>query len=253
MKLVLICLAAAGFLLLPDLADLRQFELPNRGLIGIPAVFLQYLTVFLHEMGHTITRWLFGYLAYPSFNFAKGGGMKADFKHSQILLGVIYAGFGLASFMVLAKRAYRLAGGMAVGGFVHVSLMFGQGHEAFIYYMGHGCELLVATYLIVHAARGEAVGGWIRQYLTLILGFYLMGKNVILSLGLGTGPARMREAYAKMEGVHVAGDFANIARLIGESVPTVALCSLGITVLCAGAVTFLAVYLPAHERLGSLK
>lgn len=253
MKLVFLCLAVAVFLLLPALSDLRQFPLPYRGLIGIPALFLEYITVFLHEMGHTISRWLFGYLAYPVFDFQRGGGMKADFRHSNILLGAIYAGMGLGFFLILAKRAFKIAGIMAVLCFVHISFMFGQGHEAFIYYMGHGCELLVASFLIVHAARGEAVGGWIRQYLTMIFGLYLMGKNVILSLGLGTGPARMREAYAKMDGVHVAGDFTRIAQLVAEDVQTVAMCSLAVTVLCAGVITFLAVYLPAHERLGNLK
>ena len=56
MRLLVLSLALALVFLLPALADLRQFELPYRGFIGIPAVVLEYTVVFLHEMGHTMTR-----------------------------------------------------------------------------------------------------------------------------------------------------------------------------------------------------
>jgi hypothetical protein len=87
----------------------------------------------------------------------------------------------------------------------------------------------------------------------MILGLYLMGKNVILALGLGTDSAAMREAYANLKGVHVGGDFTKIAKIFGETTQTVAFYSMGVTVLCAAVVIYLAVWLPAHERLGSIK
>lgn len=257
MRLLIVSLILALVLLLPALADLRQFTLPNRGLIGIPAVFLDYGVVVLHEMGHTITRWLFGYLVIPHFEFNQEfeqmAKAKVDFPQNGITVWAIYIAIVAAFFVALAKRHNKLAGGIATAFFVHAALNISPGHMAFIFYMGHGIELLAASYLIVHAARGEAVGGWIRQYLCMIIGLYLMGKNVILALGLGIGSAAMREAYAHQRGVHVGLDFMKIAKIFGETTQTVAFYSMGITVLVAAIIVYLAVWLPATERLGSIK
>ena len=164
MRLLVLSLAIALVFLLPALADLRQFELPYRGFIGIPAVLLEYPVVFLHEMGHTITRWAFGYLALPSFDFANGGGSKQDFRHSEILLYAVYALlFGAFITAIILKRAYRIAGIIAVTGCLHLALFYGQGHEGAINYMGHGCELLVATFLVIWTARGESISRAIWQ------------------------------------------------------------------------------------------
>lgn len=253
MRLIIISGILAGFLLLPALADLRQFDLPYRGLIGIPAVLLEYPVVVLHELGHFLTRLFFGYITLPDFDFEHGGGIGKDFKANNILLYAVWGAFLVGFFLFLLKREYRIALGISVLAGLHIAMAFAPGHAAMIYYMGHGAELLAASYLIVHAARGEAVGGVIRQYISMVLGLYLMGKNVILSLGLGIGPAVMRHAYAAQKGVHVAWDFRQIAEILDDSVKNIALYSLGVTCLCAAAVVFLAVYLPAHERLGSIK
>lgn len=251
MRLLLISLVLAGIFLLPALAEIGDFTVPFMGFIGIPATGLDYMAIFFHEIGHTITRWSFGYPAIPTFDFQHGGGMTYDFKRLMWLLIGVYAVIAGGFFWALLRRHYGLAALIAVAGGLHLALAFNRGHDVLAAYMGHGAELLVAAFCILRAARGETVGGAVEQYLNMVFGLFVVGRNLILCQGL-YGSARMRAGYAQQKGGHIAGDLDRIADIMDVKLQSVAMFSLGLALFIAAATLFLALWLPRHERLGDI-
>lgn len=251
MRLLLISIVLAAIFLLPALSVAFDFELPYKWVFNIPATGLDYMTVFFHEIGHTIAFWLFGFPAIPSFDFEYGGGMTYNLKRINAVLYVIYGATLLAFFWLLVKRHYNLAGAVVVAGALHMAVAFNTGHVVLITYMGHCTELLVATFCILRAARGETVGGIVEQYLNMIFGLYIMGHTIIMSWGIiGSDIARM--AYSMQKGGHTMGDLDRLAKILEVPVQSVGMFSMGFTLACAALVTVLAWWLPRAGRLGDL-
>src|SRR5208282_4888190 len=56
----------------------------------------------VHEMGHAIFGWLFGYPSFPAFDVLYGGGVTLHFNRSTSLLILVY--IGLAGLIYLYRR-----------------------------------------------------------------------------------------------------------------------------------------------------
>lgn len=251
MRLLLVSIALAGFFLLPALSVALDFELPYKQIIGIPATGLDYMAIFFHEIGHTLAFWLFGFPAIPSFDFEYGGGMTYNLKRMPMILYAVYGATALGFFWAMVKRHYGLAAVISIAGGLHLALAFNPGHRILITYMGHFTELLVASFCILRAARGETVGGIVEQYLNMVFGLFVMGRTLILSWGIvGSDIARM--AYSMQKGGHTMADLDRLAVILDVQVQSVGMFSLGFTLLCAGVVTALALWLPRTGRLGDL-
>lgn len=251
MRLLIISIVLAAIFLLPSLSVAFDFELPYKRFFDIPATGLDYMAVFFHEIGHTIAFWLFGFPAIPSFDFEYGGGMTYNLTRVPYILYAIYGAAALGFFWALVKRHYGLAAAVSIVCGLHLAVAFNTGHVVLITYMGHCAELLVATFCILRAARGETVGGIVEQYLNMVFGLYIMGHTLIMSWGIiGSDIARM--AYSMQKGGHTMADLDRLAKILDVPVQNIGMFSMGFTLACAALVTVLAWWLPRAGRLGDL-
>jgi hypothetical protein len=133
----------------------KQFGLDNEGwrslLIGLilAIVFynVQILTVAfsgfplaVHEVGHAITHWLFGRPAFPTIDFAYGGGIVIVMPQSPILVVLIYLAFvGLAYLMRKHPKVLILLGIITA---IYTYWLMTPINEMLGIGMGHGLEII---------------------------------------------------------------------------------------------------------------
>jgi len=73
---------------------------------------LHPLTTLVHELGHTVAGWLFGYPSIPSFDFVYGGGITPHGAHQIAIALAVAAGFAyLGYFFRGSPRLVALIGG----------------------------------------------------------------------------------------------------------------------------------------------
>ncbi len=251
MRLILVSLVICALCLLPALAPLMQFGVPYLGILRIPATFLDYIAVMVHELGHVILRWSYGYPALPALAFRDGGGVVYPFDRN---IWVLFAFYGVATAAFcwgMGRRIWWFAALVSILTGLHLILAFNYRHEALCNYMGHAAEVLLAVFCIVRAARGEKMGGWAEQYFNMVFGMYVMGRNIILCL-TACAVDVTQDADAQRGG-HILRDFDQIAAVAGTSVKHVALFGLAFTTLCALTAMAVAIFLPPRERLGTIK
>jgi len=186
---------------------------------------LSYLTILVHELGHTACSWLFGYPALPAFDFVYGGGFSVDFGRSTPLLVILT---GLLALGLFGLRRWPRA---FVAGLVVVALWVLAAvsplHEALILAMGHGAEAVFAGIFLYRAATGSATQ-WpeVERPLYAMVGFFIIIQGAFFALGLAADPAR-REIYGAAKGGGHMMDLSRLARdYLGTGLPLVALCFL---------------------------
>jgi hypothetical protein len=60
--------------------------------LGWMGAGLTYMSIFFHEIGHTVTAWFYGYPTVPMFDFEHGGGLAVWFSDSIFLIVVFIDG-----------------------------------------------------------------------------------------------------------------------------------------------------------------
>lgn len=166
------------------------------------------LMILVHEMGHCLFNWLFGYPSAPAFDFMYGGGLAIALSRSSLLLVVWYT--------LLAVAIYRFRHNLGavilllVLAVVHAALAFTSGHEVLILFMGHGTELLIAGLFLYRAVSGRSIVHRIERPLYAAVGFFIVFKDLVFSYRLISSPtARMEYEQAKGGGHWM--DFSRIA------------------------------------------
>ncbi|MDF3022846.1 MAG: hypothetical protein K0R10_207 [Alphaproteobacteria bacterium] len=251
MRLILVSLALCALCLLPALSPLLKFNVPFADILRIPATCLDYAAVLFHELGHVAFRWSYGYPALPALDFRHGGGVTYPFDRNIWILFAFYGVATAAFCWGIGKRVYWFAALVSIFTGLHLILAFNYRHEALCNYMGHATEVLVGVFCIIRAARAEKMGGWPEQYLNMIFGMYVMGRNIILTItAYGVDVAHDADAQT---GGHILRDFDQIAAVADMRVQTVALFGLAFTVICALTALAFAIFLPPRERLGTIK
>ena len=66
---------------------------------------LETFKTLVHEMGHAIFGWLFGYPSFPAFDVIWGGGVTVHTERSTVLCILIYAGFAGLFWVYRKNRA----------------------------------------------------------------------------------------------------------------------------------------------------
>lgn len=211
----------AAVLLLPGIADKMDWQLPLMGIIGIPAVGLDYIGTLFHETGHTLFLWLFGYPAVPTFDFNYGGGMTYSFTRSMPLLYMVYFLSLLGVVQLIRRQHYILAGVAAAFAAAHAAVAFNDVHEAVWLFMGQGTEMAVGAFCILRGIIGHDEYGAAERWLNMIFGFFISGKNAVMCWGLITDDVQ-RYAYEAQKGGHGMGDFSRIAEMFNAKIEIVA-------------------------------
>lgn len=163
----------------------------------------------VHEMGHAIFGWIFGYPSLPAFDLIWGGGVTVHVDQSTALLLLVYA---LLVGLIVIYRRNTAAVAVIVGVIaVHLFCTFTKYHSLLMVAMGHGTELLIGGLFIYRSLSGRAIIHLVERPLYSIIGFFLVFSNMALSYTLLTSWYE-RGVYATAKGGHMEMDFIRIAR-----------------------------------------
>lgn len=162
----------------------------------------------VHEMGHAILGWLFGYPSFPAFDVIWGGGVTLHTGRSIILSMLIYAGFA-GLFWVYRKNHATLIV-LAALVILYSVAAFTSIHSVLILFMGHGTELVIAGWFIYRSLSGRAVIHAAERPLYGIIGFFIVFSNISMAYKLLTN-VYYREDYLSAKGGDLDMDFSVIA------------------------------------------
>jgi len=142
---------------------------------GLTYIF-SYLAILVHETGHALAGWFFGYPSIPSFDFFYGGGVTIQSDRFIILTAVVLSLFAFLGYWV----RYNSFAVFAVAGFaaVYALLAFSRWHEMLIIALGHGTEFIIAGIFIYRAMSGSHIVQRLERPLYAFLGFFILIYNI---------------------------------------------------------------------------
>lgn len=181
-----------------------------------------YFVVLVHEMGHALAGWLFGYPSLPAFDFTYGGGVTTH--AGQQSRFIVFAVMSALAVLALAFRHNRwtLSLVIATAG-LYAALAFSTAHEAVIVAFGHGGELVFAFVFLQRAFTGSACSLPAERPLYAWLGFHVVLHNLAFAWGLATS-ALARQQYADAKGGGHWMDFSRLAHEhLGVSLEAIAI------------------------------
>jgi hypothetical protein len=166
------------------------------------------LTTLVHEMGHTLVGWVFGYPALPAFDLQYGGGVTATMPRSVLLLAVFYS---VMAFLVYTyrKNTFSLMFLCALLA-IHILLSVTKLHDVVFLMMGHGMELVIAGIFFYRALSGAAVVHSIERPLYSIISWFIVLSDFRFAYRLATS-AHVRRLYEQAKGGGHWMDFSRVA------------------------------------------
>ena len=196
--------------------------------VGFLEMLIGYMVVLVHEMGHALVGWFFGYPSIPAFDFTYGGGVTTHQEvQSLALVGIVLAGFAVLGWAFLRNPA-SLALSMTLAA-AYAALAFSDAHHVLIVAMGHGAELCFAAIFIQRALTGSACQLNVERPLYAWIGFHIVLVDIAFARGLATS-ALARQQYADAKGGGHWMDFSRLAHEhLGVSLESVA---IGFGLLC---------------------
>lgn len=179
-----------------------------------------FLASLVNEMGHSAVAWLFGMPAVPAISL-EGHAAAVHQEQSVFLALLVWAGLAAAAWRFLADRARWIALGIVVP--LYPALAFTRAGECLHLLAGHGGELAFATLALWKALDGGFTDSRLERGLYGTVGWYLVGKNVILCGGL-LFSSTSREAYAENGSFGLTNDMIRVAEdVLGCRLQSVAL------------------------------
>ncbi|MDA8016309.1 MAG: hypothetical protein MPN21_02575 [Thermoanaerobaculia bacterium] len=168
-----------------------------------------YLGILIHETGHTLTAWLFGYPAVPAFDFRYGGGVSIYQTRSSAVLLVLALGALWALWTAWQLPRWRRVVATVLG--LWVLLIVTPLHQMTILAMGHGFELMVAGLFLYKAASGRGFEIEAERPAYAFAGWFLVLFNARFAWRLVASPEQ-RQLYGAAKGGGHWMDFSVLAR-----------------------------------------
>ncbi|MDR3331973.1 MAG: hypothetical protein LBT08_05030 [Synergistaceae bacterium] len=192
-------------------------------------------TIVVHEFGHAVCAWATGYLALPTFDIVRGGGitMMSDSRSLIVFVPVILS----LAFATYKWYLYRGVSGLWVSAplwIIYALFSFsGPMWRFLINSSGHAGEIITGTaciYLGLSAARFHRP--LYEKIILFILGSHLLVNAVKFAISLSD--AGFVSGYVESEKVH---DFVRISNAMGLpysffSVALLVLVALGVAIDC---------------------
>jgi hypothetical protein len=179
-----------------------------------------FLASLVHEMGHSAVAWLFGMPAFPAISL-EGHAAAVHSDQSLFLALLVWAALATAAWRFLAGRARWIAIGIVA--VLYPALAFTRAGECLQLLAGHGGELAFATLALWKTLDGGFTESRLERGLYGTVGWYLLGKNVILCGGLLLSSSS-REGYAENGSFGLTNDMIRVAEdVLGWRLQSVAL------------------------------
>jgi hypothetical protein len=170
-------------------------------------IFVTFTTL-VHEMGHTLVGWIFGYPALPAFDLRYGGGVTATMPRSVLLLVIFYS---VMAFLVYTYRKNRSTlVFLVVFLAIHIALSITTLHDVVFLLMGHGMELVIAGIFFYRALSGAAVVHSLERPLYAIISWFIVLSDLRFAYRLATS-AHVRRLYEEAKGGGHWMDFSRVA------------------------------------------
>jgi hypothetical protein len=182
-----------------------------------------FLASLVHEMGHSAVAWLFGMPAFPAISL-EGHAVSVHSEPIVFFAILLWAGLGGAAWHFLEGRARWVA--LGIVGVVYPLLAFTGAKECLHLLAGHGGELAFATLALWKTLDGGFTESRLERGLYGTVGWYLLGSNARLCLGLMFS-ASNREDYAGNGSFGLTNDMIRAAEdVLGWRLQSVALLML---------------------------
>ena len=186
--------------------------------LPFPRFVFGYMGTLLHEFGHTVAAWSFGYPAIPAFNFQHGGGVTSIDERQWPLMLLWFVGVG---WLLWRYRFHRPAWPLlAIPAALYIALAVTRVHEIVITFMGHGMELTIAGVFLYRALSGSAVKHAIERPLYAFLGLFLVFGEMRFAWGLANSREKQIEYGIELSGI--PNDWLRIADRLSMDLPTAA-------------------------------
>lgn len=166
-----------------------------------------FLSSLTHEMGHSAMAWLFGMPSMPAISL-EGHAAAVHSDQQLFLVAMIVLGLGMTAWRLLAGRA-RIAALVSLG-VIYPALAFTGARELLHLLAGHGAELAFATLCLWKVLDGGFTHTRSERALYGTVGWYLLGKNAFLCLGLMTSEGS-RAWYAENGSFGMTNDLIRVA------------------------------------------
>ena len=178
-----------------------------------PVSYLVKLIVaFIHEAGHSVTGWLFGYPSVPTIDFFYGGGVTIQWGRQWWLQALVLL---LLGYLIYRYR-HNLPALLGLGalGVLYGLLALTSAHQVAILSSGHLAELVFAGYLLYRVFKGNGIPGTLER---AFLAAFILLEDLRFSYMLITSPA-VRQNYEisgvlgfKMDFSCLAADYLSIS------------------------------------------
>ncbi len=183
------------------------------GVLLIPFLtyVFNYMLILVHELGHAVFGWLFGYPSVPAFDFMYGGGLTSHQDRKMIIIVIVY--LLLAGLFVLFRRNRLTLINLTILIVLYTLFVFTPAHQLIILFMGHGSELIFAALFLYRALSGSAILVPAERPLYAFLGFFILFMDMRFAHRLMTSP-QFRAEYGAAKGGGHWMDFSRIANEI---------------------------------------
>jgi hypothetical protein len=170
---------------------------------------LQTFKTLVHEMGHAIFGWVFGYPSLPAFDFLWGGGMTLHFDRNTGMLILVYV--GLATLIYMYRKNTSTVIFLVVVTLFHAIFSYTDINSVIILFMGHGTELIIGGLFIYRSLSGRSIIHPWERPLYAVIGFFVVFYDIAFGFNL-LRDAGFREEYLEGKGGVCDNDFIRIAR-----------------------------------------
>jgi FHA domain len=152
-------------------------------LVPLLAYIIDFLRVIIHETGHTVTDWLFGYPAIPILR--PGGAVSAALVRPTWMMVLMLAVLGKVLYD--AYRTKRHPVSITIGVVIYLLLALSGLDRCVISAMGHGAELMVASLFLYRALSGQSILHRAERPLYATVAFVIFGLDVRFAAQLLVG------------------------------------------------------------------
>jgi hypothetical protein len=168
----------------------------------------RYLITLVHEIGHAVFGWLYGYPSVPAFDFTYGGGVTIHQDRKIVIVIIVYLLF--AALLYLYRRNVLSLVIIISAAALYTLTAFTSLHSIIILFMGHGTELIFGGLFMYRAISGSGVLVAVERPLYAFLGFFVFFNDMQFAHRLVTSPFHQAQYEAAKGGGHWM-DFSRIA------------------------------------------
>ena len=162
----------------------------------------------VHELGHAIAGWFYGYPSIPAFDFQYGGGYTSHDERVPMIQYAVPLILCAAIYLTRARKGAAFSLGALLAFCLFTS--FSERHEVVILYMGHGTELVFCGIFFYRGFTGSAVKLSAERPLYAFLAWLMWFENLRFAWKLMVDPVE-RVMYEDAKGGGHWMDFSQIA------------------------------------------